>query len=367
VKTWQLRSFLEDFLASQGVVTERKGENLLMVRPPRRLISAIGAKELVLAFNLRGVQEDPRSELGTVGNPVFDRILELARASGRVGQRFEVAPDPPRKPPDPAEHFQFHGRGLKVGPPTPTYSPTYFLVIRIEYSLEDLPDELEIIPVDGVSLQPLAQTPELAEYWESLAREAAPGRALQPAFPVPPPVVRASLRLLEKRLRKRVARIRRESEEHLNHESESIGNYYRQLIEETRNAGRRWALPAGGREERIRLLQLDWKRRVEEAQQYWHPSLDVRLAAVAAAQRPRLAYRVRLGSAAKQEDRTEKKRPARSPATRGPFVFWDETEKRFIDPPCHGCGTPGQVDLVPTESGFLCLRCSKLVVAPADR
>lgn len=429
MKTWQLRSFLEEFLSAQGATTERKGDNLLVVQSPKKLVPAIGAKELVVAFNLRGVQEDPRSELGTVGNPVFDRILELARESGRVGQRFEKLPGDlaeavkvppeagktgngktngrrsagngkgaaegngkttgngsgkkaePAGPPDPQEHYRLIGRGVKVGAPVPTYTPVYYVIFRIEYSLEELADELEIVPIDGVSLQPLGQTPELTEYWEGLETEPAPDRTPSPAFPIPPEVIRTAVRLIEKRLRKRLAKIRREADEHLTHETESIENYYKQLIEETRNASRRWALPAGGREERIRLLQLDWKRRIEEAQAYWRPSLDVRLAAVAAAQRPRLAYPVKAGGARGQgeaaagprksavlsEPRTPEHRSRVAeaiPPVRGHSarltLYWDETERRFIDPPCRGCGTPGQKDLTPSETGFLCPRCSKL-------
>jgi hypothetical protein len=352
MKTRQLRSFLEEFLTFQGAAVERRGEHLLAVRPPKRWAPVMGGRDLVLAFNLQGLLEDPHSELGTVGNPVFDRILEWARQSGRVGERFEH-PVKARKAPSPFEHFRFEG-AVHASDPIPAYTPLYFILFRIEYSLEEVADELEVVPVDGISLQTLAQTPELIEYWEGLERDPEQERAIVPAFPIPRDALRSSLRFLEKRLRKRLGKVRKESDEHLERETDSIGTYYRQLIEETRNAGRRWTLPAGGREERIRLLQLDWKRRVEEAQQYWRPHLDVRVAAAAATQRPRTAFRIARGPARKA---------ARARATgshRGSFVYWDEIEQRFVEPSCRRCGTPGLIELAAVEDGFLCPRCRRV-------
>ncbi len=350
MKTRQLRGFLEDFLAFQGVETERRGEDLMVVRPPKRLAAAIGAQERVLAFNLKGLAEDPRSELGTVGNPIFDRILELALETGRAGERF-VKPGPSaRKVPPPDSHFHFPSPTVRVGPPIRTYTPIYFALFRIEYSHEELPDELEIIAVDSVSHLALPQMPELVDYWEGLESEPAPDRKPQPAYPMPIEIVRMSLHLLEKRLRKRLTKIRRDAEEHMLHETENIKAYYTQLIEETRNAGRRWVLPAGGREERIRLLQLDWKRRVEEAQQYWRPHLDIRLSAVAAVQVPRLAFPVSDPAAARAGRKKGKAVES--------LVFWDEESRAFVDPACARCANLTQREMSPTEGGFLCSRCA---------
>jgi len=351
MKAKQLRTFLEEFLISQGATTERRGEHLLAVHSPRRLVSSIGSKELVLAFSLRGLQEDPRSELVTVGNPVFDRILELARQSGMAGERFEPAPPRRKKVPEPEDHFDFGGQA-KVGPAVETYTPLYYGLYRIEYSLEDVADELEPVPVDGVSLLTLPQTPELGETWSRMETKPARGRSPQPAYPVPVPVLRTSLRLLEKRLRKRLSKIRRASEEHLVRESESIERYYRQLIEETRNASRRWSTSAENREERIRVLQQDWKRRIDEAQVYWRPQLDVKLVAVAAAQRPRIGFPVAGGSATERKSRSRAHKPS--------MVYWDETDNKWVEPPCLHCGGQEQREIRPVPGGFLCPRCWKI-------
>ncbi len=348
MKTRQLRSFLEEFLALEGVPADRVGDNLLVVRPPKKFATAIGAQERVLAFNVKGLQEDPHSELATVGNPVFDRILELARATGRAGERYVPAGAVPRKLPDPAEHFRFLPAGTAPGAAVPTYAPLYFMTFRVEYSLEELPDELEVIAVDSVNHQTLPQMPEMVDYWEGLDREPAAGRTPRPAYPIRPEAIRAALRLLEKRLRKRLSKIRRDADGHLDIETNNIKAYYTQLIEETRNAGKRWVLPAGGREERIRLLQLDWKRRVEEAQQYWRPRLHLTLSAVASVQIPRIGFPVADAAAPKG------KRRAAAPES---WVFWDEETRGFLDPPCARCGNPTQRELTPFEGAFLCGRC----------
>jgi len=365
VKTKQLRTFLEEFLATQGATAEPIGENLLKVRFPRRLTTTVGVRDLVLAFNLRGVQEDPHSELGTVGNPLFERILELARQAGRVGERFQPVPSIQGSLPDPRSVYRIPEGALGSGEPEPTYTPLYYLLFRTEYSLEEQADELEIVPVDGISHQTLPQTPELTEYWERLSTEPVKPRAPRPAFPLPQTVLKAGMAMLERRLRRRLARIRRDSEAPMERETESIGNYYRQLIEETRNSSRRWTLTPAQREDRIRLLQLDWKRRIEEAQQAWRPRIDVTLTSVAAAQLPRLAFTLKPVDPA----------PARSSGARavgakgraGPrptrpavdlALFWDETDQRFVDPCCARCGSPGLKDLNPTAEGILCPACA---------
>jgi len=366
MKPKQLRTFLEEFIVAQGGAAERRGENLLALTLPEEPAAVVGASEVVLAFNLRGLQEDPRSELGTVGNPLFDRILELARTAGRVGERYRPAGKPPARPPDPLGHFRFEGLPVEIGKAVASYAPLYFFLFRTEYSLEDQADELEIVALDGVSHETLGQMPELIEFWEALAAAPAPDRQFAPAFPVPEPALRAGAALLEKRLRKRIARIRRDAEQHLRRETENIENYYRQLIEESRNAGRRWAMTAAQKEERVRVLQLDWKRRVEEAHQHWRPRIDVRLASVAAAMLPRLAWDVTV-AAEKPRTRGRGNGVASRPAARaskkekkepGFRVWWDEAEKRFVNPPCPRCGAALHPVIVVTADGFRCPDCA---------
>jgi hypothetical protein len=361
MKTKQLRSFLEEYVTSLGGTTEARGDNLLGLQLPESAEEIVGTREVLLAFNLRGLQEESRSELATVGNPLFERLLELARESGRVGQRFHPAGTPPARLPDPAEEFHFEGRVI-LGPPHPAYTPLYYFIFRTEYSLEEHADELEVIPLDGISGKTLGQTPELVEFWEGLEVEPAPGRLVVPTFPVREGVLRAALQHLEKRVRKRLGKMRRESDERLARESHNIETYYRQLIEEARNTGRRWAISASQREERVRVLQLDWKRRIEEANLHWRPRIDVHLISAAAAMVPRVAWEISPAGGARKGPAARKTRvvTARSKGSR-PRVFWDEAEKSFVEPACGTCGNTSATWVVSGDA----LRCP--ACAEADR
>lgn len=313
MKPNQLRGFVSNLLTAQGATTREVGAHLLEVTASPKLAQRLGPSELVLAFHPNALRENPRSELATVGNPVFERILDMARETGRSGQRFFPLPPKRRGTPDPVKALGEAGE--KLSPPEAVYTPVYFFLWKIEYSLEDVPDELETIPVDGISHESWKETPDLLEFWDDLVSEPVEGRRIEPAFPIPEPVIDAALRTLEKRLRRRVARVRSVSEGHLERETESIRQYYEQLIHEARNVGRRWNSSTDERTERIRLLQLDWKRRIEEAQQFWRPELDIRLSAVGAAQRPRLRYA-----------------PAKGKRAGGGAVYYDEIEQRFLLP-----------------------------------
>lgn len=380
MKARQLRSFLEEFLASRGAETSPVGENLLHVKLPRRLEPAVGRRDLVLAFNMRGIAEDPSSELGTMGNPVFERILGLAREGGVAGVRYRKAPDAAKAikaAPDPASKLRL-APGVRVGPPKAVLAPLWLLLFRAEYSLEEQADELEVVPLDGITLQVLAQTPELVEYWESLSPEPPAGWASASPFPLPRPLALAALAVLEKRLRKRIGRIRRESEGHLQREAASIEGYYRQLIDEVRNAGRRWSLAPTQREEKIRMLQLDWKRRAEDARRSWEPRIEVSLAAAGAAMLPRVSWLLsgRAVPAAPAAHPTiaaaaVAAAPRGSRRARGPEaqIWWDPVEKQFLVPPCATCGHLPLGELAVGEAGLTGSEChgSPPGPGPGDR
>ena len=313
MKPTQLRGFVGSLLAARGGVVEEVGAHLLKVRAPAKLAQRLGPSELSLAFHPNGLKEDPASELATVGNPVFERILELALETGRTGQRYMLAPSKRRAAPDPVKHLGEEASGFMS--PETVYTPVYFLLFKVEYSLEEMPDELETIPIDGLTGEAWKETPDLVEFWSALAAQPEVGRAVEPAFPVPDRIAQSALLTLERRLRKRVMRVRKTSDEHLARETESIKTYYEQLIHETRNVGRRWNSSADEKGDRIRLLQLDWKRRIEEAQQFWHPEHEVRLSAVGVAFRPRLKFT----------------RKARGKAKTGVAqIYYDELDQSFL-------------------------------------
>ena len=348
MKARHLRGFLDEFLTFRGAETSPLGEHLLRVKLPKSLEPAVGRRDLVIAFNLRGIEEDPASELGTMGNPVFERILGLARQGGMAGVRYQKAPPVGKAlaaAPSPAVKLRL-AAGVRVEAPRAVLAPLWLLIFRAEYSLEEQADELEVVPLDGITHQVLAQTPELVDYWESLSPKPPAAWESPSPFPLPRTVALAALAVLEKRLRKRLGKIRRESEGYLQRETASIEGYYRQLIDEVRNTGRRWALAPAQRDEKIRMLQLDWKRRSEDARRSWEPQVEIALAAAGAAMLPRICWTLSSGASF---GGVRGRRRARAPEVQ---VWWDPVEKQFALPPCAICAHPPEGELSVGEAGL---------------
>lgn len=333
MKPSQLKHFVTGLLTTAGARVEEKSPNLAVIEADGPLAQRLGPSHFALAWSTRGLQEHPASELAVMGNPLFERILDLASERGRVGVRYLPSPPRKKKRPDPPS-----GNGsLASAEPIASYLPTYYFVFKIEYSLEETPDELEVVAVDGATLEPLAQAPELGEYWESLSREPEAERDPGQPFPLPPAAADAAMQALERRLRKRVTKLRRVSELALEKETENIKQYYEQLIHEARNVGRRWSASTDERSEKIRILQLDWKRRIEDAAQFWHPRVDVELLSVGAVQRAALRFPLK----------PEGKRSPKSAASAGASLYFDETSGEYVAPRQDG---PARADARPSRS-----------------
>lgn len=306
MKTTELRGFTRDLLSAHGAEIATDSAHLLRIEAPSELADRLGRTSLALAFNQRGLQDDPNSELATVGNPVFDRVLDLAIERGRIGVGF--VPQPKKtvdaKPNGlPKELSKELSKALpnslpkdvSVGGSRDSYAPLYYHVFKVQYSVEETPDSLEVVAVDGVTLELESQSPDLLGLWETLDADPSEGRRVPPALPLPDEVLRAALEGLERRLRRRIGRLKRDATEHLTREGESIGTYYQNLIEEARTSKRKLAGGLQAREEKIRLLQLDWKRRMEEAQEFWQPKVEVELSGLGVVFRPTREYELLRG------------------------------------------------------------------------
>jgi len=326
VKPQVMRAFLEDFFTWQGAKTEDGDKQILFVRAPRRLTARLGRSPLRFAFNSSGLKADPSSELAMVGNPVFDRILDLARDAGRVGERFLRVPGRSGRLPAPTGRLGVKAPSTGWGAPEQVYTPQYLFLMRCEFSLEELPDNLELVSVDGVTLEGPNRTPDLLEFWDSLESGPEGEREIVPAFPLREDIFMAAMKVLEQRLRRRIGRMKRLAREALMRESNSISSYYQQLIDETRNASRRWVMTPEDKDERVRLLQLDWKRRAGEAEDNWKPRVAISVAGVGVVQRPRIRY----GAASPKAARGGRKVPGQAEDNR--CIYWDETDKVFSVP-----------------------------------
>jgi len=213
------------------------------------------------------------------------------------------------------------GSGLSLGESRDAYAPLYFHVFKVQSSVEETPDSLELVVVDGITLEVQTQTPDLVELWSRLAPEPIPGRHVPVSLPLPDEVLRAGLDGLERRLRRRLGRLKRDASEHLSREGESIGTYYQNLIEEARTSKRKLAGGLQAREEKIRILQLDWKRRMEEAREFWTPKVDVEFSGLCVVMRPSREYPVLRGGKAVG------------------FAYLTADDNGFLVPPALGGGT----------------------------
>lgn len=348
-----IQAFLRDWLQVRGLVPDLAESDLWSFTVPKDLRERLGSSELTFSFNRRALARHPRAELATVGNPVFDRLLAVAREEGRIGVGFVRPPSPAPKPPAP-EKVSIAPDHL-FGPPLPVYQPVYHFLFTITYPSIEAADEMELVSVDGASLETWAQTPDLMEMWESLEDAPRKGRGVLPSLPLPEGVLVTARRALERRMRRRIKKVEQTSHLRLEEETESITHYYEQLIEEARNQSRRWSTKVEDREERIRWLQLEWKRRIEEANEFWRPHVDARLVAVGLMMQPRQAYPM-LGAT-----------KGRKSAPKGPYRIWDEATKRLLSLACDACGRTELVEARPSpRGGWECPVCPERLPEPEE-
>lgn len=348
-----IQAFLRDWLGARGLAPDQSDPDTWSFSVPKDLRDRLGSAELTFSFNRRALARHPRAELATVGNPVFDRLLAVAREEGRVGVGFVHPPAHPSKPPSPEKAGS--GIGHAFGAPLAVYQPVYHFLFTITYPSIEAADEMELVSVDGATTEVWAQTPDLMELWDSLEDEPRKGRTVLPSLPVTDGVLHTARRALERRMRRRIKKVEQTSRQRLDEETASITTYYEQLIEEARNQSRRWSTKVEDREERIRWLQLEWKRRIEEANEFWRPHVDARLVALGLMMQPRHAYPLLSGP------------KARKGAPRGPYRIWDDATKQFLSLACDACGRTALTEARPSlRGGWECLVCPDRPVDPPE-
>jgi hypothetical protein len=319
VKTADMKEWVEQLLQAHGASVEARGQHCLQIHVPKELEERLGVKSMLLAFNQRGLQENPRSELAAVGNPAFDQILDLAQSSGRIGVRYARLPKGKLNPPKPLTALRLTNGSRGFSEPALVYTPIYECLFRVRTSADEVPDELEVISVDGLTEESEPVSEDLLEVWEDLDSDPDPSVAppTVPVFPTPESIMARALAMLEQRLARRLSKLRRASEERLEKERKSINVYYEKLIQEAKTAPLRGGRGQESRDEKERVLKLDWKRRVEEAQGFWTPRVDVTLSGVGIVMKPRWSYLLQGKS--------------------GTAVYADPETRKFLVP----IGTPG--------------------------
>lgn len=345
IKPSILQHFVREWLAVRGIPATTVEPDVWAFPVPKELRERLGRTELALSFSQRALSRHPRSELATVGNPVFDRLLGVAREEGRVGLAYTPPPTPAPRPPALSKAGELGG--LAATKAEPVYQAIYHFAFTIAYPSIEAADEMEVVSIDGGSLDVLSQTPDLTDLWGKLESEPKKGRTVLPPMPLPGMILDAALAAFERRMRRRIKKVVTTSVSQLEVETQSIKAYYEQLIEEARNQSRRWSTRVEEREDRVQWLQLEWKRRIEEATEFWRPRVSARLVAMGIQMMPRVAYRYG---------------PARGSvkgAARSCCRIWDEASRAFLAPFCAECGKTALTETVTRPGiGALCPRCA---------
>jgi hypothetical protein len=282
VKRSEIRGFVEAYLARHGAGLVRRGQGLLEVHPPSREGSEAELPRL-LAFGLEAHRQHPEAELVAVGSAFLDRLVgEATRAS-----RYAVVYEP--VPPDPGPAPRVKGLpgidGGRWGRPRPGYRPVFLFVYVAEFRTIDVPDDLVLIGLDPTRGETLANPGALLDRMRAEATAPADGWQDPGALPSRGTVLR-SLYLLDRRLQRRARTFKEAATSEIARETANIEAYYRRLIDEVRHPVGRGRLTPEEESRRVRALQLDWKRRVQEVARFWEAGVFVRLSALGVVMRP---------------------------------------------------------------------------------
>jgi len=281
MKRSEIRSFVEGYLAHHGAGLIPRGQGLLEVRPAERG----GAAELprLLAFGPEAHRHHPEAELVAVGSSFLDRLVGEATRDGR----YAVVYEPTGGDPGPVPRL----RGLPLldggrwGRPRLGYRPVFLFVYVAEFRTIDVPDDLVLIGLDPARGEVLANPAALLDRLAVDATAPAEGWEDPGALPSRGTVQR-SLALLDRRLQRRARTFKEAATLEIARETANIEAYYRRLIDEVRHPVGRGRLTPEEESKRVRALQLDWKRRVQEVARFWEAGVFVRLSALGVVMRP---------------------------------------------------------------------------------
>jgi hypothetical protein len=282
MKQADIRTFVETLLRLRGgEVREAHGDLLRVILPAGD--GRPEAPEHLLAFGTQAHRRHPEAELVAIGSAFLDRLISEATSLGRFTVVFAAPPSRTRRPASGLRLPRVSGR--EWGTPIPASRPVFLFVYVAEYHLIDVPDDLAMIAIDPArrevrpSVQPLLG--------EIRGGRTMPVRGWPPLSPLPTPGdIVLSLDALESRLQRRARHVKEASAIEIARETANIEAYYRQLILEVRAPVGRGQLTAQEETDRVRVLQLDWKRRVQEVSRFWEARGDVRLSALAAVMEP---------------------------------------------------------------------------------
>ncbi|MFH1145292.1 MAG: hypothetical protein V1774_12215 [Candidatus Eisenbacteria bacterium] len=323
MKAAQLRKFVERFLELKGGAITFGDEELLQVNLPTD-DGREGARELMVTFGARAHRSRPGAEFVAIGSSFLDRIVSEAITLGRHAVVY--LPGPERaKPPQPRHRFP-RVEGRQWGEPRRASRPLFLFVYIAEYHTIDVRDDLVLIGYDPAQGRGAPSPHALLKDFARGSRRPEEGWPPLSTVPTAGDLLR-SLDLLDRRLQRRSRLVKEASATEISRETANIEAYYRQLIDEARHPFGRARQSVEEEAQRVRQLQLDWKRRVQEVSSFWEACGDVRLSAVGAVMVPCWVFPL-LGAPAKGRRRN----------VCPPYAITD-LKGQAGEPPCPLCGS----------------------------
>jgi hypothetical protein len=323
MKRSEILSFVESFMEQRGARIARVGSDLLEVAVPADGGTGESPRAMV-AFGARAHRANPQADLAAVGSAFLDRLVGEATAAGRHAVSF-CAP-PASEVPAPRMGRLPTLAGARWGRPKPAYRPQFLFVYVAEYRTIDVPDDLVLIGVDPARGEVLSVPGPLLEKLANGADQAPDGWMELNALPTPGAFWH-SLAALDRRLRRRARKVKEAAALEIARETANIEAYYRQLIDEVRYPIGRGRLTPQNEADRVRALQLDWKRRVQEVARFWGAGASVRLSALGTVMEPCWAIPLR------------GRGPRGGKRGRGPVCLAaDYTSGALLKPRCPLCG-----------------------------
>ncbi len=327
-------SFVEGFLAGRGVRAKRLGGDAIEAGLDPSTLEPAGSPR-VLAFSQRALKRYREAEAAGVGSALLDRILARSLEEGRIAVAFEPVSEEKGTPPGVAGAPSL--TRSRWASPRLGYRPFFIFVFWVEYHMIDIPDDLVVLGVDALDGSVTAEVGELLSLLKDGKAEPQPGLTVPPAVPERFHLARA-LDALDRRLQRRARKVKESSATEIARETANIEAYYRQLIDEVRHPVGRGKLSAEEEEERVKALQLDWKRRVQEVSGFWEAAGDVHISAMAVLMRPSWLLPVR---------------PRRKGKRLGPFAYARLGQSSW-ELRCATCGAKLERDVEVRDAKFLC-------------
>ena len=145
MKRSDIRSFVERYLAYRGARVEPVGPDLLdVVYRSDASFGADGGRQL--AFGARAHRSHPAAELVAVGSAFLDRLVGAAAGDGKYTVTYRPRPSEMGCKPSGSRLPEVEGGTWTA--PRPGYRPVFLFVYTAEYRTIDVPDDLELIPLD---------------------------------------------------------------------------------------------------------------------------------------------------------------------------------------------------------------------------